>query len=94
MSDYHLQAEFLIARGYVSGMTVDQLANKLSAKSEKPTPDACCTRESVYDEEGQKTVEKMRNEASETQKRLIQPGERTSAALERKARMPLNQFND
>ena len=90
MSDYHIQAEFLIHRGYVTGMTVDQLADKLSAKADAPPPEACHTRESVYDEEGAKFVEKTRNASSESQKRLIQPGERTSAAIQ-VYNAPLNQ---
>ena len=90
MSDFHIQAEFLIHRGYVTGMSVDQLADKLSQKADATPPEACHTRESVYDEEGAKYVQKARDEASEGQKRLIQPGERTSAAIQ-VYNAPLNQ---
>ena len=93
-SDYYLQAEFLIKRGYVSGMTVDQLSDKLSAKADKEVPNNCHTRETVYDESTQKFIENRRAEASDTQKRLISPGERTSAAIETyqpKGQPPLNQ---
>jgi len=93
-SDYYLQAEFLIKRGYVSGMTVDQLSDKLSAKADKDTPTNCHTRETVYDEETQKFIENRRAEAYDVQKRLISPGERTSAAIETyqpKGQPPLNQ---
>lgn len=93
-SDYYLQAEFLIKRGYVSGMTVDQLTDKLSAKADKEVPTNCHTRETVYDEETQKFIEARRAEASDVQKRLISPGERTSAAIETyqpKGQPPLNQ---
>ena len=90
MSDYYLQAEFLIKRGYVQGMTVDQLSDKLSAKADKEVPNNCNTRETVYDEETQKFIENRRADASDTKKRLISPGERTSAAIET-YQSPLNQ---
>jgi hypothetical protein len=90
MSDYHIQAEFLIHRGYVTGLTVDQLAEKIAQKADKPVPDGAHTRESVYDKESHETIQRIRDGASEGQKRLIEPGERTSAAIQT-YRAPLNQ---
>ncbi len=93
MSDYHQQAEFLLTRGYVTGMTKDQLAEKLLQNAEKTPPENSHTRETVYDDQSQSFVAKVRDAASETQKRLIQPGERTSAALQvwTSDEWPLNQ---
>lgn len=92
-SDYIIQAEFLLTRGYCSGMTVDQLAEKLSKNADKPVPEGTHTRESVYSEDALEQVQKMRDSASETQKRLIQPGERTSAAIQTYTKAPLNQHD-
>lgn len=82
MSDFYHQAEFLIKRGYVSGMTISQLADKLEKSVDKPVPEGAHTRESVFDEAGAAYVEKRLSEAPESKKRLITPGERTSAAIQ------------
>ena len=83
-ADYILQAEFLLTRGYVSGMTISQLADKLldAANKEKPVPEGIHTRDNVYnDDVAKEFVKNKRDSASDTQKRLIMPGERQSAAI-------------
>ncbi|MGI9569008.1 MAG: hypothetical protein ACR2PH_04535 [Desulfobulbia bacterium] len=94
-SDYFFQAEFLLARGYVSGMTIDELADKLlkDANREKPVPEGIHTRENVYGDDPalQKHVEEARNAAHDTQKRLITSGERESAAI-KPYKSPLDEY--
>jgi hypothetical protein len=81
MSDYIEQAKYMLLRKYVTGMTVDELASKLSLEADKKTPSGAMTRESVYGTENVELVQRLVNETPPVQKRLILPGERLSAAV-------------
>jgi len=65
MSDYHTQAEYLLNRGYVTGIDVHKLAEKLSESAKKPVPLNCNTRETVYGEDSLELIEKLRTEADQ-----------------------------
>jgi hypothetical protein len=74
MKDYQAQAEFLIARGYVTGTTVQALARKLE-KVAQPKDKVTNTPENVFGDDV-KIIEKIRDNTSHEQKSLIDDEEK------------------
>ena len=80
------RARYLIAKKYVVGIKVDELADKLHKQDiEKvEVPEGVMSRETVYGKENVEVVQRIVDTTAAHQKQLISPGERTSAALQDK----------